>query len=171
VGRLRPYRRSSDRSRLRPFTRRNDPASASVQGVPMAAKSQISLMRAPPVWTMQTLKIIGLTLSILLGSSLGPLAGEVRKGATMVVKPDTIWFEDAARLTRWQQLKKGTDPGALASYQDAALSTRDAWQFTNALTVEILRHEPRRNQVNVKMKTPGRFLGTTWWLDGDALVP
>jgi hypothetical protein len=43
-------------------------------------------------------------------------------------------------------------------------------QFTNQLTVEILSYEPQQNQVNVEMKTPGRMLGTTWWLDADALV-
>ena len=119
---------------------------------------------------MQTLKRMSLVLFILLASSLSSFAGEVRKGATMQVKPDSIWFEDVAGLTRWQQLKKKRDSGALASYQDKALASREAWQFTNELTVKILRHQPRQNRINVEMKTPGRMLGTTWWLDADALV-
>ena len=120
---------------------------------------------------MQTLKSMNLALFILLAVSLGSFAGEIRKGATMQVKPNSIWFEDAAQLTRWKQLKKDRNSRALKSYQDKVLSSREAWQFINELTVEILTYEPRQNQVNVEMKTPGRMLGTTWWLGADALVP
>jgi len=119
---------------------------------------------------MQTLKSASLALFIPLVLSLGCLAGEIRKGATMQVKPNSVWFDDAAQLTRWQQLKKNGNSKALKSYQDKVLSNREAWQFINELTVEILSYEPRQNQVNVEMKTPGRMLGTTWWLDADALV-
>src|SRR5262245_56150650 len=114
---------------------------------------------------MQTLKSMSLTLLILVALSLGSSAGEIRKGAAIQVKPNSIWFEDAAKLTQWQQLKKSRNSKALVSYQDRVLSSRDAWQFTSELTVEILSHNPRQNQVNVEMKTPGRMLGTTWWLD------
>lgn len=75
---------------------------------------------------MQTLKSVRLTLFILLALSLGSFAGEIRKGATMPVKPDSIWFQDAAKLTRWQQLKKNRNSRALVSYQDKVLSNRDA---------------------------------------------
>jgi hypothetical protein len=51
----------------------------------------------------------------------------------MQVKPNSIWFQDVAMLTHWQRLKKSGDAAALASYQDSALSHRDAWQFTNQL--------------------------------------
>jgi hypothetical protein len=61
------------------------------------------------------------------------LPGEIQKGATMQVKPNSIWFQDVAMLTHWQRLKKSGDAAALASYQDSALSHRDAWQFTNQL--------------------------------------
>ena len=70
-----------------------------------------------------------LALLILLMLGVGCFAAEIRKGATVQVKPDSIWFEDAAKLTRWQELKKGGDAAALASYQEDALSERDAWQF------------------------------------------
>ena len=119
---------------------------------------------------VQTRKSTTLTLFILLALGLGCFAGEIRKGAEMQVKPNSIWFEDAAQLTRWQQLKKNRNSRALKSYQDGILSNREAWQFINELTVEILSYEPRQNQVNVEMKTPGRMLGTKWWLDADALV-
>ena len=88
----------------------------------------------------------------------------------MQVKADSIWFEDAAKLTHWQQLKKSGNSTALASYQDEVLSQRDAWQFTKQLTVRILSYSPEKNQVNVEMKTAGRLLGSTWLLDADALV-
>jgi hypothetical protein len=101
---------------------------------------------------------------------VGVFAGEIRTGATMQVKPNSIWFQDAAQLTRWQQLNKSGDSKALASYQNEVLSNRDAWQFTNQLTAKILGYERGKNQINVKMKTEGRMLGTRWWLDADALA-
>ena len=111
-----------------------------------------------------------LALLILLMLGVGCSAAEIRNGATMQVKPDSIWFEDATKLTRWQELKKGGDAAALASYQEDALSERDAWQFTGPLTVKILGYKRANNQVNVEMKTKGRMLGTKWFLDPEALV-
>jgi hypothetical protein len=110
-----------------------------------------------------------LALLIVAASAGGSFAGEIRKGATMQVKPNSIWFEEAANLTRWQQLKRGGDPAALASYQEELLSHRDAWQFINRLNVKILEYQPGKNQVLVEMTTAGRMLGTKWFLDPDAL--
>ena len=87
----------------------------------------------------------------------------------MQVKPDSIWFQSAAELARWQQLKKGGDAKALAAYRKEKLSQRDAWQFVNQLTVTILSYDSGKNQVEVRMVTPGRMLGTTWWLDAGAI--
>ena len=88
----------------------------------------------------------------------------------MQVKPNSLWFQDAATLAHWQQLKKSGKSTALASYQHKVLSGREAWQFTEQLTVKILSHEPKKNRVNVEMTTAGRMLGTTWSLDAGALV-
>ena len=104
-----------------------------------------------------------------LGLSLA-FAGEIRKGGTMEVKPNSMWFQDAVQLTHWQQLKKNGNSAALASYEEKVRSNRDAWQFTNQLTVKILSYEPGKNRVNVEMTTEGRMLGTTWLLDADAIV-
>ena len=71
-----------------------------------------------------------LALLLLATLNTGAFAAEIRKGATMQVKPDSIWFEDTAKLTRWQQLKKRGNAAALKSYEDKALSKREAWQFT-----------------------------------------
>jgi hypothetical protein len=111
-----------------------------------------------------------ITLFFLLALGIASFAAEIRKGATMQVKPNSIWFQDAAKLARWQQLKKSGNSKALASYQNDVLSNRDAWQFTKSLTVKILSYEPEKKQVNVEMKTPGRMLGSKWLLDTDALV-
>ena len=110
-------------------------------------------------------------LPLALVLDIGSFAGEIRKGATMQVKPNSIWFEDTAKLTRWQEVKKSGNTTALTSYQDEVLSHRDAWQFTNQLAVKILSYERGKNRVNVEMKTPGRLLGSTWLLDADALQP
>jgi hypothetical protein len=116
------------------------------------------------------LKPIGLLIAIFcLGMSFA-LAGEIRKGATMQVKPNSIWFEDVAKLTHWQQLKKSSESKAV-SYQDELLAKRDAWQFIKPLTVKIVSYDSRKKQVNVEMMTPGRMLGTRWVLDADALLP
>jgi len=110
-----------------------------------------------------------LLLVVILGT--GSFAGAVRNGATMQVRADSIWFQDAAQLAHWQRLKQSGNAAALASYQAKVLSNRDAWQFTNPLTVKILRYEPGKNRVNVEMKTPGRLFGTPWVLDAGALLP
>jgi hypothetical protein len=108
-------------------------------------------------------------LPLAVALNIASFAGEIRKGATTQVKPNSIWFEDAAKSAHWQQLKKSGDAAALTSYQDEVLSHRDAWQFINQLTVKILSHERGKNQVKVEMKTPGRLIGSTWFLDADAL--
>ncbi len=111
-----------------------------------------------------------LALLVLVALGVASFAGEIRKGATMQVKPNSIWFQDAAKFAHWQQLKKSGDSAALASYQDEALAQRDAWQFVNQLSVRILGYEPGKNRVDVEMKTEGRMLGTRWLLEPDALV-
>jgi hypothetical protein len=110
-------------------------------------------------------------LGISLAVRTGCLAAEIREGDTLEVKANSIWFQDAAQLTRWQQLKKSGDRKALAAYEKDVLRTRDAWQFINQLTVKVLGYKPADNQVNVEMKTEGRMLGTTWFLDPATLVP
>lgn len=58
----------------------------------------------------------------------------------------------------------------MGDYEDKMLSNRDAWQFGNQLAVKILSYDSSKQQVNVEMKTPGRMLGTKWWLDASDLV-
>jgi hypothetical protein len=110
-----------------------------------------------------------LTVLVLVALVTGAVAGPIRKGAVMQVKPNSIWFEDAAKLTQWQELKKGGKEAALTSYQEQMLSQREAWQFLKPLKVKILRYEPATGQINVEMRTTGRMKGTTWWLDASAV--
>ena len=72
----------------------------------------------------------------------------------MEVKADSIWFQDVVKLAYWQTLKKSGHAAAFATYQDQALSHRDAWQFSKPLSVKILSYDPGNNQVNVEMETP-----------------
>ena len=109
-------------------------------------------------------------LFVLLGLAIASFAAEIRKGATMQVKANSIWFQDTAKLSHWQQLKKSGNSKALEAYQEKELGDRDAWQFGNQLTVKIVGYDGAKNQVNVEMKTPGRMLGTTWFLDAEAMV-
>jgi hypothetical protein len=105
-----------------------------------------------------------ISLFLLVALGIASFAAEIRKGATMQVKPNSVWFQE------WQQLKKSGNSKALAAYQNAALSHRDAWQFAKQLTVKIVSYESAKKQVNVEMKSPGRMLGSKWWLDAGALV-
>ena len=111
-----------------------------------------------------------LALLVLVVCSVGSLAGEFRAGATMTVKPNSIWFEETADLTRWQQLKKARNAAALTAYQEGKLRNRDAWQFSYPMVVKILGYEPKTNQVSVEMLTEGRMLGTKWVLDAGTLM-
>ena len=107
----------------------------------------------------------------LLFLTVAGFAGDIKPGATMQVKPNSIWFDEAAQLSRWHELKTGGNGAALAAYQDQKLHARDAWQFINPLTVKILGYDPENNQVHVKMLTEGRFVGLDFYLDPDALMP
>ena len=109
-------------------------------------------------------------LLLLVASALACFAGEIQKGATAQVKADSIWFQKAADLSHWQQLKKAGNSKGFEGYQEKELSDRDAWQFGNQLTVKIISYDGAKNQVHVKMLTPGRMLGTDWFLDAGALV-
>ncbi|MGM4919133.1 hypothetical protein [Tardiphaga sp. 813_E8_N1_3] len=98
-------------------------------------------------------------------------AGEIRRGASMQVKPDSIWFEDRSNLARWQVLKKAGDSKALASYQDSLLQAREAWQFSKPLTVRIRGFEPKAHLVDVEMQTEGRLQGSTWcWIPARSCI-
>ena len=110
-----------------------------------------------------------LMLLVLIASAAAAVAGPVRKGAVMEVKPSSIWFQEAAALTHWQELTKSGNEAALTSYQQQVLSQREARQFLKPLKVKILRYEPATNQINVEMRTVGRLEGTTWWLDASAV--
>jgi hypothetical protein len=113
-----------------------------------------------------------LAAALVLGMSMpvGLWAVEIRKGATAEVHANSIWFQQAGQLARWQELKKAGNSAALKSYEDNVLSNRDAWQFINALSVEILGYDAAENRVRVRMKTPSRMLGTEWLLDAGALA-
>jgi hypothetical protein len=110
------------------------------------------------------------TLSLFFALTIGSFAGEIQNGATVQVKPDSIWFQDEGRLSRWQQLKTSGKSDALADYQQKQLSSRNAWQFGKPLTVKILSYNPAKHQVKVKMETFGHMQGTKWYLDDSAFA-
>jgi len=112
---------------------------------------------------------IAATLALVVGRASSSIAGEIQVGGTFEVKANSMWFEDVAELERWQRLRKHGDAKALRSCQDKVLSRRDAWQFVNALTVKIVSFDRGKHRVKVEMTTPGRFLGSTWFLDIAAL--
>ncbi|HEY7232397.1 MAG TPA: hypothetical protein VH558_18725 [Pseudolabrys sp.] len=102
---------------------------------------------------------------VLVAAASACLAGEIRKGVTMQVKADSIWFKDVEKFSRWQALKKNGDANALAAYQEGALRQRDAWQFAKPLAVKILGVTPKASRVDVEMMTEGRLQGSRWLLD------
>jgi len=88
----------------------------------------------------------------------------------MQVKENSMWFQTDVDLTVWQRFGKVATPAVMESYKAVVLGSRQAWQFTKQLTVKILNYEPEENQVKVEMLTPGRLIGSEWWLDGGDLV-
>ncbi len=111
-----------------------------------------------------------LLATTILSLSVCPLsAAEIRQGDTAVVKANSVWFLDAAKLGEWQALKAANDSAGLAAYQDKVLGEREAWQFSDPLEVKVLGTEPARGQVSVEMKMPGRMQGTPWFVDRGAL--
>lgn len=115
--------------------------------------------------------VAGLMAVFALMCAFAPasFAEELQTGAARQVKPNAIWFEDAAKLKEWQDLGKSGDAAALKVFEDEALAARDAWQFTNELAVKVLSHDPATNQINVEMTTPGRLQGSRWFLDAGAM--
>jgi len=112
---------------------------------------------------------IAATLALAAGQVSRSIGGEIQVGATFKVKANSIWFEDVAKLTRWQRLRKHGNAKALRSFEDKVLFNRDGWQFVNPLTVKIISYDRGKHQVRAEMTTPGRFLGSTWFLDIAAL--
>jgi hypothetical protein len=69
----------------------------------------------------------------------------------------------------WQNLKRSGNSAAASSYESNAIDHREAWDFSIPQSVKILANEPAKHRVKVEMKTPGRMLGSVWFLDTDAL--
>ncbi len=108
---------------------------------------------------------------VLLALGSACLAGEIRTGAAMQVKANSIWFEEdaAEKLAAWQAKKRGSAK-AFAAYQKRMLSEREAWQFINEQPVLILSYEPEKNRVKVEMTGEGRLKDSTWFVDPAAIV-
>jgi hypothetical protein len=111
-----------------------------------------------------------LAIFVLLALTASALAADIRAGAIMQVTPNSIWFDEAADLVKWQALKKSGDAAALAAYEKDKLGSREAWQFLSPLAVKVLTYRPQVNQVEVEMKTKGRFEGLKMYLDAAALA-
>lgn len=110
-----------------------------------------------------------LAIVLVALSSAATWAADIKKGASAVVKADSIWFVDAAKLGEWQRMKAGGDAAAFTTFQNKVLGEREAWQFNNPLEVRVLGYAPDTRQVIVEMKMPGRMEGTPWFLDAEAL--
>jgi hypothetical protein len=113
---------------------------------------------------------VAVSALLLTAIAVGCVAAEMRAGSRVEVKSNAIWFEDRAKLSEWQRLKKAGDAAALQAYETQVLGTREAWQFTKPLAVTILGIETSTDQVNVEMTTPGRLEGSVWLLDAAAIA-
>jgi hypothetical protein len=112
---------------------------------------------------------------MLLGSTAVTLAEPIRVGDAVQVRPNSIWFQDAATLAKWQRLRKARraqvlDARALAGFERRVLHARDAWRFVNPLAVKIVGRSETAHRVTVKMTTEGRMKGSVWMLDDSALL-
>jgi hypothetical protein len=71
---------------------------------------------------MKRMRAYFASLAVLMALSIGVFAGEIRKGAAMEVRANSIWFQDVPRLTHWQKLKKSHSP-ELAPYEENVLGS------------------------------------------------
>jgi hypothetical protein len=90
------------------------------------------------------------------------LAAEIREGATMYVKADSMWFESYSGLDTWQRDKKNLTPEALKAHRENLLGTREVWQFVRKLPVRIRTYYAAASAVEVEMLSPGRFQSSVW---------
>jgi hypothetical protein len=112
---------------------------------------------------------VALLIGVLLTTAA--LAADIKLGATMQVKSNTIWFDEADQLARWNQLRAGGDAKALAAYQTQLLTQRVGWQFIHQLRVKVLGYDAGKHEAHVQMLTEGRFVGLDFYIDADALTP
>ena len=109
--------------------------------------------------------VLAIVASLVATSAL---AAELKVGTTVEVKANSMWFEEAAQLTRWQQVRRRGDGKALTAYEEKVRGAREAWQFGGRLSVRILAYDRSRHQVKVEMLTAGRLQGSTWYVDDSA---
>jgi hypothetical protein len=115
------------------------------------------------------LLVFSAALAVLLTLTVTCSAQDIRKGAALHVKPNSIWFQDQAMFDEWQRLRKSGDAAALKSYEDGKLGNRDAWQFIYEMAVRVIKYDSAKRQVDVEMTTPGRMQGSAWIVDADAI--
>lgn len=96
-------------------------------------------------------------------------AADIRAGATVQIKANAMWFEDAGKFARWQRMKKRDDAATLARQEQSMLRAREAWQFLNPLAVKVLDYDAKTGRVRVEMLTEGRMKGTKWVVEEAAV--
>jgi hypothetical protein len=118
--------------------------------------------------TAQRMRLLLYVFFILPLLNPASLAAEIRVGAVMEVKANSIWFEEAIKLDEWQQKRKTADATAFGAYQKELLGQREAWQFIRPLKVRIIGYDRKKNRVYVEMLSKGRFEGLNWFIDDSA---
>jgi len=102
--------------------------------------------------------------ALLVAMNVCSFAAEIREGARMHLKENSMWFQSSSELATWQRFQQVSTPQVIKTYQDVVLGTREAWQFGNKLPVRIVTYWPNEHEVEVKMlPVGGRF--DIWWVD------
>lgn len=96
-------------------------------------------------------------------------AADIRKGATMRIKAETLWFEDAGKFARWQRMKTRDDAATIARQEQSMLRAREAWRFEGAQSVKVLDPGVKGGGVRVEMLAEGRMQGTRWVVEESAV--
>lgn len=112
-----------------------------------------------------------LLLIFAMTLSGGASAADIRAGATLQVKANSVWFQNKAKLTQWQGLKKIGSARALKAYEERVLRAREAWQFLEPLAVQIKSFDAGSGQARVTMTAEGRMQDTEWLLDAGVFEP
>ena len=109
------------------------------------------------------------TVLAMLLMTAAASATDIRKGATMRVKADTLWFEDAGKFARWQRMKTRDAAATIARQEQSMLRAREAWRFEGVQSVKVLDLGVKGGGVRVEMLAEGRMQGTRWVVEEGAV--
>ncbi|QUS37817.1 hypothetical protein RPMA_02260 [Tardiphaga alba] len=92
-----------------------------------------------------------------------------RSGTVIDIKANTLLFQDQTTASTWRKLKAGRDERLLLDFERSVIATRTAWSFTRTVSTKVLRYDPAKPYLQVKLTSDGRMRGSVWILATEQL--